>query len=145
MSAAQYSLSRCTLNEYTPHNRSISTDELDASCYRQLRPCRMFSRSIISFAKAFKSHVICLFLPRCSKVPTFIRVIAPSGALEINEEAWNSFPYCRTVVTVRNKRKKLQQRRFKACKQDFKLRFVPLLLFGIKLHEFLLGLRIVFV
>ena len=107
MSATQYSLSRCTLNEYTPHNRSISTDELDASCYRQLRPCRMFSRSMISFAKAFKSHVICLFLPRCSKVPTFIRVIAPSGALEINEEAWNSFPYCRTVVTVRNKRKKL--------------------------------------
>ena len=107
MSAAQYSLSRCTLNEYTPHNRSISTDELDASCCRQLRPCRMFSRSMISFAKAFKSHVICLFLPRCSKVPTFIRVIAPSGALEINEEAWNSFPYCRTVVTVRNKRKKL--------------------------------------
>jgi len=34
-----------------------------------------------------------------SKVPSFIRLLAPSGSLDIHEEAWNSYPYCRTVVT----------------------------------------------
>lgn len=35
-----------------------------------------------------------------SKVPTFIRLLAPKGSLEIHEEAWNAYPYCRTVITV---------------------------------------------
>lgn len=35
-----------------------------------------------------------------SKVPSFIRFIAPKGSLEIHEEAWNAYPYCRTVITV---------------------------------------------
>eukprot|EP00126_Sphaerothecum_destruens_P002525 Sdes_comp15952_c0_seq1m5102 len=34
-----------------------------------------------------------------SKVPKMIRLIAPKGALEIHEEAWNAYPYCRTVLT----------------------------------------------
>jgi hypothetical protein len=34
-----------------------------------------------------------------SKVPTYILWLAPKGSLEIHEEAWNAFPYCRTVVT----------------------------------------------
>ena len=34
-----------------------------------------------------------------SKVPSFLRWLAPKGSLEIREEAWNAFPYCRTVVT----------------------------------------------
>jgi len=34
-----------------------------------------------------------------SKVPAFIRWLAPAGALEIHEQAWNAYPYCRTVVT----------------------------------------------
>lgn len=34
-----------------------------------------------------------------SKVPTFLRWLAPKGSLEIHEDAWNAFPYCRTVVT----------------------------------------------
>ena len=37
----------------------------------------------------------------CSKVPAYIRWLAPKGSLEIHEEAWNAYPYCRTVVTVR--------------------------------------------
>lgn len=36
----------------------------------------------------------------CSKVPAFIRLLAPKGSLEIHEEAWNAYPYCRTVITV---------------------------------------------
>lgn len=36
-----------------------------------------------------------------SKVPAFIRLLAPKGSLEIHEEAWNAYPYCRTVITVR--------------------------------------------
>lgn len=34
-----------------------------------------------------------------SRVPAFIRMIAPKGSLEIHEEAWNAYPYCRTVIT----------------------------------------------
>jgi len=30
-----------------------------------------------------------------------IRLLAPKGSLEIHEEAWNAYPYCRTVITVR--------------------------------------------
>ncbi len=32
----------------------------------------------------------------CSKVPTFVRLLAPSSALSIHEKAWNAYPYCRT-------------------------------------------------
>eukprot|EP00158_Paraphelidium_tribonemae_P009620 Partr_v1_DN28910_c0_g1_i2_m25426 putative phosphatidylinositol transfer protein len=35
-----------------------------------------------------------------SKVPNVIRMLAPNGSLEVHEEAWNAFPYCRTVMTV---------------------------------------------
>lgn len=35
-----------------------------------------------------------------SKVPSFIRMLAPKGSMEIHEEAWNAYPYCRTVITV---------------------------------------------
>ncbi|XP_070571740.1 phosphatidylinositol transfer protein alpha isoform-like isoform X1 [Ptychodera flava] len=34
-----------------------------------------------------------------SKVPAFIRLLAPKGALEIHEKAWNAYPYCKTVIT----------------------------------------------
>ncbi|PAA48622.1 hypothetical protein BOX15_Mlig021487g2 [Macrostomum lignano] len=33
-----------------------------------------------------------------NKVPKFIRMLAPSGSLEMTETAWNAYPYCRTVV-----------------------------------------------
>uniref|UniRef100_A0A1I7XJR2 Phosphatidylinositol transfer protein beta n=1 Tax=Heterorhabditis bacteriophora TaxID=37862 RepID=A0A1I7XJR2_HETBA len=35
-----------------------------------------------------------------SKVPTIIRKIAPKGSLAIHEEAWNAYPYCRTILTA---------------------------------------------
>jgi hypothetical protein len=34
-----------------------------------------------------------------SKVPGFVRLLAPKGALEVHEEAWNAYPYCKTVIT----------------------------------------------
>ncbi|XP_017144463.1 phosphatidylinositol transfer protein alpha isoform isoform X1 [Drosophila miranda] len=34
-----------------------------------------------------------------SKVPAYIRLLAPKGSLEIHEEAWNAYPYCRTIIT----------------------------------------------
>ena len=48
-------------------------------------------------------HVLYLLyhVPSHSKVPRVIRMLAPKGALEIHEEAWNCFPYCKTVITVR--------------------------------------------
>ncbi|XP_022406363.1 phosphatidylinositol transfer protein beta isoform isoform X3 [Delphinapterus leucas] len=35
-----------------------------------------------------------------SKVPAFVRMIAPEGSLVFHEKAWNAYPYCRTIVTV---------------------------------------------
>uniref|UniRef100_A0A803W503 Phosphatidylinositol transfer protein alpha isoform n=1 Tax=Ficedula albicollis TaxID=59894 RepID=A0A803W503_FICAL len=35
-----------------------------------------------------------------SKVPTFVRMLAPEGALNIHEKAWNAYPYCRTGSEV---------------------------------------------
>lgn len=32
----------------------------------------------------------------CSKVPGFVRMLAPNSALNIHEKAWNAYPYCRT-------------------------------------------------
>ncbi|XP_064103825.1 phosphatidylinositol transfer protein alpha isoform-like isoform X3 [Macrobrachium nipponense] len=34
-----------------------------------------------------------------SKVPSFIRLLAPEGSLEVHEEAWNAYPYCKTVIS----------------------------------------------
>ncbi|KAF6024370.1 vib [Bugula neritina] len=34
-----------------------------------------------------------------SKVPQYIRALAPKGSIELREEAWNAYPYCKTVVT----------------------------------------------
>lgn len=34
-----------------------------------------------------------------SKVPWWIRKLAPKGSMELHEEAWNAYPYCRTVIT----------------------------------------------
>jgi len=35
-----------------------------------------------------------------SKVPAFIKFIAPKGSLQLHEEAWNAHPtYCRTLIT----------------------------------------------
>uniref|UniRef100_A0ACB8F9W6 Uncharacterized protein n=1 Tax=Sphaerodactylus townsendi TaxID=933632 RepID=A0ACB8F9W6_9SAUR len=33
------------------------------------------------------------------KVPPFVKMVAPEGALNIHEKAWNAYPYCRTVIT----------------------------------------------
>uniref|UniRef100_A0A5S6QTS6 Phosphatidylinositol transfer protein n=1 Tax=Trichuris muris TaxID=70415 RepID=A0A5S6QTS6_TRIMR len=34
-----------------------------------------------------------------SKVPWWVRKLAPAGSLELHEKAWNAYPYCRTVLT----------------------------------------------
>ncbi|XP_014214149.1 phosphatidylinositol transfer protein beta isoform isoform X2 [Copidosoma floridanum] len=34
-----------------------------------------------------------------SKVPAFIRMVLPKGSLEVHEEAWNAYPYCKTVIS----------------------------------------------
>lgn len=33
-----------------------------------------------------------------SKVPAVIRLVAPKGSLEIDEKAWNDYPYCYTFI-----------------------------------------------
>lgn len=30
------------------------------------------------------------------KVPAFVRLLAPTGSLEVHEKAWNAYPFCRT-------------------------------------------------
>jgi len=34
-----------------------------------------------------------------SRLPRFITAIVPSSALKLEEEAWNGYPYCKTVLT----------------------------------------------
>jgi hypothetical protein len=34
-----------------------------------------------------------------SKVPSFLRLPALTDSLEVHEEAWNAYPYCKTVIT----------------------------------------------
>ena len=34
-----------------------------------------------------------------SKGAGWIKMLAPAGSLEIHEEAWNAYPYCRTVLS----------------------------------------------
>jgi hypothetical protein len=34
-----------------------------------------------------------------SKVPSMIKFLIPKGSTEIHEEAWNAYPYCKTVIT----------------------------------------------
>ncbi|KAJ8678509.1 hypothetical protein QAD02_014296 [Eretmocerus hayati] len=34
-----------------------------------------------------------------SKVPGYIRMLLPKNSLEVHEEAWNAYPYCKTVIS----------------------------------------------
>lgn len=34
-----------------------------------------------------------------SRVPSWIRLLSPASALNIDEKAWNAYPYCKTVMT----------------------------------------------
>ena len=40
------------------------------------------------------------YLSPHSKVPAFVRMIAPEGSLVFHEKAWNAYPYCRTSKLV---------------------------------------------
>lgn len=60
----------------------------------------------MSCLSQFSFHVVLInaFLPiskSYSKVPTFVRMLAPEGALNIHEKAWNAYPYCRTGECLR--------------------------------------------
>ena len=35
-----------------------------------------------------------------SRIPAVLRFFMPKGSMEIHEEGWNVYPYCRTVITV---------------------------------------------
>jgi len=43
-----------------------------------------------------------------SRVPGFVRFIAPKGSLTMNELAWNAYPKCKTVVTNTYLQKKFE-------------------------------------
>ncbi|CAH8570523.1 unnamed protein product [Schistosoma margrebowiei] len=45
------------------------------------------------------------------KVPGYVRLLAPKGSLEIDEKAWNAYPYCRTVLQIHNLPPKLLAQR----------------------------------
>jgi len=51
----------------------------------------------------FKDHTAGQFTHKLyklqSKVPWWIRKLAPKGTLEMHEQAWNAYPFCRTVVS----------------------------------------------
>lgn len=33
------------------------------------------------------------------KIPSFLRLILPKNVTDVHEEAWNAYPYCKTVIT----------------------------------------------
>ncbi|KAJ7990267.1 hypothetical protein DPEC_G00298550 [Dallia pectoralis] len=43
-----------------------------------------------------------------SKVPSYVRVLAPSTALNIHEKAWNAYPYCRTGMALASSHPRVQ-------------------------------------
>lgn len=51
----------------------------------------------------FKNHTDGQFTHKiyklASKVPWWIRKLAPKGTLEMHENAWNAYPFCKTVVS----------------------------------------------
>lgn len=48
------------------------------------------------FGKCQYTHKI---IHLSSKVPGYVRALAPTGSLEIHEKAWNAYPFCRTKYT----------------------------------------------
>lgn len=49
-----------------------------------------------SVLQLFTSHHMNIDFVFFSKVPGFIQMFAPEGALVFHEKAWNAYPYCRT-------------------------------------------------
>ena len=47
----------------------------------------------------FKSQYTHKVLHLSSKAPKTLRLLAPSGSLEVHEKSWNAFPYTRTYLT----------------------------------------------
>lgn len=35
-----------------------------------------------------------------NKVPGFVRLLTPKGALDLKEQCWNSYPYSKTIISV---------------------------------------------
>ncbi|KAJ2741422.1 hypothetical protein GGI20_005201 [Coemansia sp. BCRC 34301] len=52
-----------------------------------------YTRKIYSFARQVISQVLQV------RIPAWVRAVAPKGALELHEEAWNAYPHCLTVLT----------------------------------------------
>ncbi len=55
---------------------------------------------IETFLKFWAKCFYILFIWFLSKVPWWLRKMAPKGTLEFHEEAWNAYPFCRTCVNV---------------------------------------------
>lgn len=47
-----------------------------------------------------------------TKVPALVRLVTPKGALAVHEEAWNAYPYCKTVLTVSDQQQALLTSQF---------------------------------
>uniref|UniRef100_F7F2K9 Phosphatidylinositol transfer protein beta isoform n=1 Tax=Monodelphis domestica TaxID=13616 RepID=F7F2K9_MONDO len=45
-----------------------------------------------------KGQFTCKIYQLKSKVPGFLKMIAPEGSLLFHEKAWNAYPYCRIIA-----------------------------------------------
>jgi len=61
-----------------------------------LQPQKQLCADGLNYTKGQYTHKI---YHLASKVPGFIRMLAPKGSLEIHEKAWNAYPYCRTEIS----------------------------------------------
>jgi len=54
---------------------------------------------VMRFGQPLKGQYTYKIIHLKNKVPGIIRTLAPKGALEMHERAWNAYPFCRTVYT----------------------------------------------
>ncbi|KAJ8287127.1 hypothetical protein GJAV_G00047960 [Gymnothorax javanicus] len=65
--------------------------------YRVVLPCSVEEYQVAQlYSEGEKGQYTHKIYHLKSKVPTFVKMIAPEGALVFHEKAWNAYPYCRT-------------------------------------------------
>lgn len=81
------------------HNFLCCNEILLPDCGSIARVKRLFlCLNLLSVVTSFLlARILTSFLPySCSKVPAFLRVLAPGNAFIFHEKAWNAYPYCKT-------------------------------------------------
>jgi hypothetical protein len=83
-----------TIQEFQHPKRQVRF-QLEAALQKSELSCSVVDSSIVSAQYTHKVYHL------SSRVPSVIRMVAPTGSLTLHEKAWNAFPVCKTMMTVR--------------------------------------------